>query len=1368
VCLQEIEIPRLIYKNSQRQLALRFEKREDGGYWLLEKQVPIEAGAGAGDVLAEVKSKAAHPDVDSWDFGSTFSVGRTPHGDMIVSGRSDVNGVYTAESITDTGDAFSELRKAFEKEFKFIPPAVNTHTSAENNNGVIILLRRSKFEDVMVLGPPVEAGAVVLDEQEGTSGSAISCLLRESRRRLVLFNSHLDSGHGMAQGSEALAFIEKEQKNHDMILWCGDFNMNPTDPFFAEVKSARFEDVLGFKEDVHTQHLTFRASDRRDYILYRSEDGCFEIDGPGDAVTPAAGNQRERCEANLKAVGSDHSPVFASFRVHPTKEAEFRAKVKLNLEELEESFAQQVKGDEEFLALLKTTIQALVRRDWDQKCDYVEAKAFGGGFSGSLVLQVRPFVREPTGGNKTGEHALTPMHPFVLKFDDISRLTDEYEKYKRYSKGLETTSAIPEHNYVQVPLSMQPLAFCTANDLCAIKMELAGGSWMIPGLGRNQKTTEQDTVVEVGQLYVNDIARACRGDATKIDHRGPLMAFFQSNGVLDQVLSKSWKLSPASIVEKLSQEIRDRLEGSPREERDLDRVIPGVTSSDFDAATCARELLKPEHESNFLRSKEKELDVIAGVFRTLLQSLETLRQQEGHWANRHRPLEMLVHGDLNAANILVDIHQNIWVIDFSEVEQDSVMRDPAKIMSVLLFQLTISPLSVPDVRRLPVEKLAKQLEISIGQATQMKTHADSMNAARLVEELFTGDEQRRMSVRLFDFDDQCDEANLDGEMVLKGMLASAKDGKYPPLIQSEVRRSLKTEQWKLLAVTLNEVLIAMWQRMKASTANAEETERKANLHSAMLFLHLMLNSLATLTYGQLADRKSSLALFYATEIAKTMPGLLEVLPDQLEELTLENTAFEFIKVDVDAEREKYASQAQAEHGTVINPITGETIDIMQQCVNLQLDTGASRQVGDLDGYDEVTATFAEVLAQGMKAWILLPDSKLVQEGRINRVNQEQDNAITYDFQYDKVVPNEKGKFETKTFIVKDLPRIAIKTEQVLVKGDPAGGKTTFAKQLLTRIMRDEKSKWLVPVMIRTVDLVRNKSRFRKGKSMIDQFLEMQYSERRYALFKQARAEGRLLVILDGYDEAGKLESEIEDDIKDILVQEIFLVLTSRDMGGTFEKEAFKRFRGVRVMELNSAQQVEVITKRLNPEMANEEERETNEERVQNFLKQLELNPALKTMAKNPLLLNVTLAVFESANVGTNQTLNRGKVYSIALDGMFGNIEATKMKVGSTARATLRRQRSASMTEAAASPLRIVLRQVAYLAHRQDIRDFRDELIERAIEASHADLAAAKVQFTMEDWLTLKDLIKKNRVPVLAWFVEDGHDTFRFAHLTFQV
>ncbi|CAK9071901.1 unnamed protein product [Durusdinium trenchii] len=246
----------------------------------------------------------------------------------------------------------------------------------------------------------------------------------------------------------------------------------------------------------------------------------------------------------------------------------------------------------------------------------------------------------------------------------------------------------------------------------------------------------------------------------------------------------------------------------------------------------------------------------------------------------------------------------------------------------------------------------------------------------------------------------------------------------------------------------------------------------------------------------------------------------------------------------------------------------------------------------------------------------------------------------------------------------------------------------------------------------------------------------------WELIGLARENGRLLVILDGFDEAGFLERELAQEISMKLNNEVFLIVTSREMSGYLTGPDFARFRSVRVKELNETQRRQVIQRRLGDPQV-----------VEAFCNQLTLNPALCTMTRNPLLLNVTLSVYETAGQLGAGSLNRGKVYGLALDGMLKNLEHAKA-VSSTSRVVT------------ASTLREVLKSIAFLAHSdrngRGVRDFRRELVHRAI-----DCCQLGASFDLSHWNEIEDLIKKGRLPLLTWFSESGNDTFRFAHLTFQ-
>jgi hypothetical protein len=141
-------------------------------------------------------------------------------------------------------------------------------------------------------------------------------------------------------------------------------------------------------------------------------------------------------------------------------------------------------------------------------------------------------------------------------------------------------------------------------------------------------------------------------------------------------------------------------------------------------------------------------------------------------------------------------------------------------------------------------------------------------------------------------------------------------------------------------------------------------------------------------------------------------------------------------------------------------------------------------------------------------------------------------------------------------------------------------------------MRNEEHKWLVPTLVRTVDLVRQYQAdceaasqgidtFSLAPNMIMNYLQLNDPIQYQDLYKPAFDQGRLLVILDGFDEAGIVEHELTLQIERF-IDSMFLVVTSRNMAHIFNGAAFGRFRQVLVKPLDEDQQRQIIRKRLSP------------------------------------------------------------------------------------------------------------------------------------------------------------------------------------------
>lgn len=97
---------------------------------------------------------------------------------------------------------------------------------------------------------------------------------------------------------------------------------------------------------------------------------------------------------------------------------------------------------------------------------------------------------------------------------------------------------------------------------------------------------------------------------------------------------------------------------------------------------------------------------------------------------------------------------------------------------------------------------------------------------------------------------------------------------------------------------------------------------------------------------------------------------------------------------LEREKENYRSKAQSDHGVVVNPITGQKLDIMTQCVHLRIDSCEQRDVGDHEAYAEVLSTFARRLELGLKVWVDADDRGTAgTPGKVSRVETAKPTSL---------------------------------------------------------------------------------------------------------------------------------------------------------------------------------------------------------------------------------------------------------------------------------------------------------------------------------------------------------------------------------------
>ena len=109
---------------------------------------------------------------------------------------------------------------------------------------------------------------------------------------------------------------------------------------------------------------------------------------------------------------------------------------------------------------------------------------------------------------------------------------------------------------------------------------------------------------------------------------------------------------------------------------------------------------------------------------SLLHQLEAISSGTGGddvaWLAEWQPLRLYQHGDLNAANVLVDVKDRLWLIDFAKAGVNMPFHDAAKMVSVLLFEYYPIPMSIDEVHAASSRQLEDRLGIKEDVANRLK------------------------------------------------------------------------------------------------------------------------------------------------------------------------------------------------------------------------------------------------------------------------------------------------------------------------------------------------------------------------------------------------------------------------------------------------------------------------------------------------------------------------------------------------------------------------------------------------------------------------------------------------------------------------
>ena len=288
----------------------------------------------------------------------------------------------------------------------------------------------------------------------------------------------------------------------------------------------------------------------------------------------------------------------------------------------------------------------------------------------------------------------------------------------------------------------------------------------------------------------------------------------------------------------------------------------------------------------------------------------------------------------------------------------------------------------------------------------------------------------------------------------------------------------------------------------------------------------------------------------------------------------------------------YVNALRAQHGCIVDALSGEKLDTLQQCVAI-----------DVSG-DAGVANAAVNDAHSLAAWLRTLHLERLAGGAC------------------------------------EAPCAALLT------AGPAAGKTTLLSQVVALSLDGE----LVPILIKAQRLQRllldTPDAFAGARDWVDACLYLEHANERpevYRMLRQALMARRALVLLDGLDEGGQKRAEIERHAAEVLAPQGHVVLcTSRPAG--IDEARFATFRRLQLSPLTDEQQEAALVQRLGEAAAAE---------LMPYVRdRVPIDTETKQrVTANPLMLSMVASVFELRR-GVDMPSTVAELYSIASDAML--------------------------------------------------------------------------------------------------------------------
>lgn len=294
------------------------------------------------------------------------------------------------------------------------------------------------------------------------------------------------------------------------------------------------------------------------------------------------------------------------------------------------------------------------------------AKKLCGGFSGSMVIRVQPFEKDGR-----------PGEPCIVKLDRADAIKEEHVN------SIQVFEALPDRAARIIGDAAYANSEKDGTWFGAMRLELAGACWNVPELATgspNLLSTFKDLLLYESELMMLGALQNERNDARPF-------------GSVNTVLAETF--GPGGMVSSLR---KGGKKGVTRSDQQLPWGWYTLKGKDTDfnpygkmRDTCTGQVMRQMYERHFHSEMPNLKELVVDQIKPRLERLAK-KNMPGLC-----PLIGLAHGDLNAANIMIDALDAVWLIDFATSVDLPLLTDLCKFEMACLFEYAILPITAENL-----------------------------------------------------------------------------------------------------------------------------------------------------------------------------------------------------------------------------------------------------------------------------------------------------------------------------------------------------------------------------------------------------------------------------------------------------------------------------------------------------------------------------------------------------------------------------------------------------------------------------------------------------------------------------------------------